>query len=306
MIDFLRLCRSRHIPHFDGSGHKHARKSWVQVCCSQCGGRANKFHLGWNKNSGAFSCYRCGRIEFWAAIQGLLRCSPAEARLVVREYSGHKTHTPAIRPPPVVRKVGISLPGGAGPMTPVHRDYLSGRGFDPEELEREWGLLGTCGPVSPREANWAWRVVAPVCNASGRPIAFQGRAVGSAATPKYKTTPNEDWLEDPRGVLYGIDLCDGPGILVVEGVTGVWRLGPGTVATLGIDWKIPQANSIKRFKRVFICFDDGEVEAQRRAKGLAEHLSLFGCEVEILTGFDTDPGDFSPQLASDIRREIGF
>ena len=112
-------------------------------------------------------------------------------------------------------------------------------------------------------------------------------------------------LEDPKSLLYGIEEADGDTVVVVEGPTGVWRLGPGTVATLGIGWHPAQANRLRKYKRRFLIYDP-ELKAQSRAKELAEYLAMFpGC-TEVLSGFDTDPGDFTDQMVSEIIKEIGL
>lgn len=184
-------------------------------------------------------------------------------------------------------------------MTRPHRKYLEGRKFDPDALERKYGLLGT-GYAS---GNWNWRVVFPIRDGADQIVAWQGRSIGEAA-PKYKLSNDKDCLEDPRGMLYGLQDCSGDTIIIVEGATGVWRLGPGTVATLGIDWNVKQANKLRRFHRRFILYDP-ESLAQHKARQIAEHLAQFPGETEVLSGFETDPGEFPDELVRQIRQEIG-
>lgn len=186
-----------------------------------------------------------------------------------------------------------------GPLAPQHIKYLRSRNFDPDKLTKLWDLTGT----QHLSGEWSWRVIIPVKTASGQVIAYQGRSISPTAKPKYKMSRDEDILEEPQGLLYGLQWATGDDIIIVEGATGVWRLGPGTLATFGIDWKLPQANKLRKYKRRFILFDP-EPQAQKRAQELAEWLSYFPGTTEILTGFDTDPGDFTEKQAEEIRQEL--
>jgi DNA primase len=186
-------------------------------------------------------------------------------------------------------------------MTHHHRWYLRGRGFDPKALEEEWGLLGT----QHLSSRWNWRIVIPVQDARGRVVAYQGRTIREGVEPKYRMTDHADIPADPRSLIYGINKTREDGVIIVEGVTGVWRLGPGAVATFGIDWKREQANQLRHFERRFIIYDP-EPKAQERALGLARWLGIFPGTTEVVEGFQTDPGDFTPELARKIRRRLGF
>jgi len=184
-------------------------------------------------------------------------------------------------------------------MLRQHRRYLRGRGFKPSQLANDWGLLGT-GHMS---GIWNWRVIVPIHNEAGAVVAYQGRAITSTAEPKYRMTPDDDALEDPKSILYGVHLAE-RSVIVVEGVTGVWRIGPGAVATLGIDWSREQADRLRQFERRFILFDP-EPQAQQRAEELANWVSYFPGETELISGFDTDPGEYTTEQVTNIRQDLG-
>jgi hypothetical protein len=118
-------------------------------------------------------------------------------------------------------------------------------------------------------------------------------------------TPDESLPVDPRSLLYGINAVPGNAVVVVEGVTDVWRLGYGAVATLGMDWKVEQADQLRAFERRYILFDPGE-KAQGRAEELAEWLSFFPGITEVVDGLRTDPGDFSDTKANRIMQTLGL
>lgn len=295
MLDFRRFAAKHHI------ALKDTRPGWVSTQCPICGphGSHGGWYLGWNENSGAFNCWRCGKLQFWPILGKLLRLDEIRTRAAVAEFLTNRLH-PLRLPKPRLKR--LPLPTDTGPMLPAHKAYLRGRNFNPEKLAAEWGLLGS-GPLG---GLWAWRVIIPVQNSTGRVIAYQGRAIGNR-TPKYKMTDDAKCLENPKTILYGIDKAKGDSVMVVEGGTGAWRLGPGTVATMGIDWK-SYAVTLRMFKNRYILFDCGpeEQKAAVRAQQLAETLSLFPGNTEIISGFSTDPGAFSPAKARRIRRKLGF
>jgi len=146
-------------------------------------------------------------------------------------------------------------------------------------------------------------VVYPIRNEASEVVAYQGRAISEDTKPKYKMTTDEDCLEDPRTFLYGIDKVPGKTIVIVEGVTDVWALGPGAVGTFGIDWKTEQANKLRQFENRFIMFDPDR-QAQRAAQRLAEWLSYYPGNTEIVHGLRTDPGSMSRQERKNIRRRL--
>jgi hypothetical protein len=188
------------------------------------------------------------------------------------------------------------------PLQVAHRKYLRKRHYDPNELERKWGLQGTAH----LSKDWNWRVVAPIKDAEGRVVAYTGRTLSKKLKPKWKTTSDEDMGCDPKKLIYGIDKVDTDrGVLIVEGPGDVWRMGYGAVALLGIDWKVDQACVLRSIKRRFIMFDPSPV-AQKRAEELAYWLSPFPGETEIIYDLKSDPGALPQKEADNIMRTLGL
>jgi DNA primase len=184
-------------------------------------------------------------------------------------------------------------------MLPPHSQYLANRGFDATQLAEEWGVLGT----NHLGGKWAWRIIIPIHNVRGEVVSYQGRAINETTKPKYRMLENENSLEDPRELVYGLHRVPKNAVVIVEGVTGVWRIGPGTVATFGIDWDRKQAALLRRFQHRFIIFDP-EPKAQQRAEELAKVLSLFPGHTELVYGFRTDPGEFPAHTVARIRQNL--
>jgi len=300
MIDFTRLCEEMGLPHLE-EGHHHCHEGWVQTHCPFCTDGTYGWHLGFSVESGAMNCWRCGKhsVRNWL-------------REVLPAHLHHTIPTTLdkydLRPPRVhnlptkteTRTGQIRPVPGAGPISQIHKQYLRNRGYNAKALEKTWSLLGT----KHLSAEWNWRVIAPIKNAVGTTVAYTGRAVSPEVKPRWRTTTNSAMKEDPRRLLYGIEkLRPNQGVLIVEGPGDVWRMGPGAVALLGIDWKEEQAHILSAFPRRFIMFDPGVVE-QRQANRLASWLAAMPGWTEIITGIDCDPGDMTQEEADQIMEEL--
>jgi DNA primase len=185
-------------------------------------------------------------------------------------------------------------------LAPPHRNYLSARGFDPDNLIRTWSIKG----VGSDGGRWSWRVVIPILDRFGTMQSYTGRAIGILVKPRYLTLDLEHSLTNPKHLLYGEHLATDQ-VIIVEGPTDVWRFGPGAVATLGSSWTLEQAKKLSRFKRRYIMFDN-EHTAQKLAAALASQLSPFPGETEIITGLESDPGELEHYRVQRIRRWLGF
>jgi hypothetical protein len=299
-FDAIRFVRDHGIPIADHDS-KHFHQDWVNVGCPFCTGNPGE-HLGYNTDKGYWNCYRCGWHSVTEVIEALLKVTKDEAHKLAKTYGARpqlreKASGDSRRPS------SVSLPPGTEKMRDPHRYYLRKRGYDPEELEELWGLMGT-GILGP----YKFRVIAPI-HRNGRLVSYQGRDITDRAPLKYKACRAENEAVPHKHLLYGLDRAMSHSVVVVEGITDVWRLGPGAVATFGIEWAPEQALLLKRFPRVLIMYDFGEAEAQRQARKLGAALSGFGVNVEMLMvpGFQGDPADLPDRKAKKLMRQIlGF
>ena len=95
-----------------------------------------------------------------------------------------------------------------------------------------------------------------------------------------------------KSLLYGEDHVRGA-IIVCEGPTDVWRLGPGAVAVMGLIVTQEQIERLSRYPVRVVCFDR-EPEAKRRMNRLVDTLRQFSGEtyaVELETGNDIASAD---------------
>jgi len=296
-MDFQKLCDHYRISTAP-PGDKHHREGWINVPCPFCSGNPGH-HLGYSEDRGSFSCYRCGRKKRLKAIMGLLNISEPEAKRIIRQFKGRPTARDKTKSKPKIRRIRkLIWPTGTGPMAEIHHRYLRGRGYDSKALERLWGLKGTL-----RTGLYKFRVMAPI-TFEDRLVSYQGRDITGRSPLKYKACAQENEVRDHKHCLYGLDKVPGDTVVIVEGIADVWRLGPGAVATFGIQYTRQQVMLLRGFSTQFVMYDSGDPQAVIQARSLAAELSAFSGSVEILALDTGDPGEMEQEEADKLMHEL--
>lgn len=291
-LDIRQLLAANRLP-VAPEHHKHVRPGWVQTICPFCSGNPG-YHLGFSLDRGSFHCWRCGPHSIASVLRALV--PGTSLHVLWEEYGIQRAGTPE---PLWVAAPEVKFPTGTRDMTPRHHAYLEGRNFEPERLEREWGLKGT-GPVG----SYKWRIIIPIYF-RGTMVSYTSRDITGRATTPYKACPQQGEVLRHKRTLYGMDRASSRAVIVVEGPADVWRLGPGAVALFGTRFSSAQVNLLKDFGRRFIFFDSGEVEAAHQAKELASLLSIFPGVTEVLDlGEEMDPAQLTPREALAVRKEF--
>lgn len=301
-MSILRLFEDYNIPHVLPGEHQHCTEGWINVHCPFCS--STNYHLGVSENAIACHCWRCGTHPRIQVISRLLNVSIPEAKKLLRKYAGGTRQRKKIEEP----RISISafrFPQPNGALKTAHKKYLARRGFDPEQLEREWKLIGT-GPVSFLDGiSYNHRIVAPIYW-DGKIASFQARDITNKAAAKYLACPMEREIFHHKYILYGKPEAweNAKTLIVVEGITDVWRLGAAAVATFGIEFTATQVNRLLKMgnKQFFIIFDD-EPQAQKQARKLAHKLKAMNRKVYIHT-VKGDPGSMNPTDARHLVDEI--
>lgn len=294
MIDWIRLLKDTGIP-YRLTGDRACHEGWVQVPCPFCSPDKENWYLGLSLLSGAINCWKCGPHGILQTVSAMRISKVAGGEIRLSDYETGSTFT---KKQEVNRKL-VEIPGQT-PLSPIHKKYLCQRKFDVEKIVAEWDLKGT----SNMSGRWNWRITSPIKNKVGETVAYTGRSVNPDVSPRWLHSKNEEAGESPKKFLYGIEKVLHR-VLIVEGPSDVWRMGPGAVATLGISWKWEQVYILQRIPNRFILYDP-ERTALKRAEMLAEALSGHGGVVEILKGHKKDPGDFYQRDADALMRELGF
>lgn len=275
---------------------KHSTKGWVNVDCPYCEGSKNG-HLGYNIDGNFFVCFRCGWHPIGPTIARLLHLPEPEVRGIIKQYG---ILIPSLRKESIV-KVGrkpMHLPSETGPLGLNHKKYLIKRGFDPEQLEHDWGIVGT-GPYSRLDnMDYKHRIVIPFIWNTEQ-VSFDSRDITDKHPYKYMACPAERERISHKDILYGKQSEWTDTAIVVEGPTDVWRFGVHAIAASGIKYTPRQVRVIaKNFKKVWVVFDSNEIQALIQAKQLVADLKFRG--VRAATAFLTsgDPGRCPQEYAN--------
>lgn len=277
-------------------GHKHCRDGWVQIRCPFCFGNEG-WHLGYEFEKDWWNCWRCGFHRTWDVLLALLG-SRSLAKDALSKFRGRETLRQ--RKKKQKKELVLEIPAGLQPLTKRARKYLVERKFDPDLLEIVWKIQSTSN-----FGNLRYRIYAPIY-LNGQLVSWQCRDVTGNSNLRYLGQSEDKEIVNNKDTLYGIDQAIGQSCVVVEGITDVWRLGPGAVATFGIKYRASQvAMLLNRFTSFHILFDPDDPQAYIQAQKLAGDLSSFGRDVKIWRP-DTklDPGDFPQDDADSFMRDV--
>lgn len=293
-----------HIP-YQTEGHKHCRPGWANTACCYCSGNPG-LHMGISLDGRTARCWRCGRHPIYKTLSKLSNTPESQVRAIARKYIGMKPATPATKVS--IRRKAFKYPSGAGDLLPQHKTYLANRFFPVNSLIEIWGIIGT-GPVAKLgEIDYKWRILAPIIW-EGKVVSFQGRAISNKVEPKYKACPLNRELICHQHIVYCHPECDwSKPVVVVEGITDVWRLGKQAVCVFGIEYLSQQVRAICKMKRkggdrrLIVLFDD-DPQAIVKGRELVADLNFRGMEArqEIIEG---DPGAMGQQEADEMMNKF--
>lgn len=230
----------------------------------------------------------------------------------------------------------------AGPA----RAYLRSRGFDRAMVEQyrlgwapdDWDqlcrhlrvaedVLVDCGLGFRNRAGrqqdfFRGRVLFPIFDDQGRPVAFGGRKLPGAEGPKYQNS-RENALYNKGRTLYGLnwakaDVVQSGEVVVCEGYTdviGFFRAGvPRAVATCGTALTEDHVRSLKRFTNRLVLAYDADEAGQAASERVYEWEQRHEIEVSVIRlppGADPDelsrddPGALARAVA-EARPMLGF
>jgi len=299
-MDVIRLLHDHHIP-FVTEGNKHCTEGWVNIHCPFCAG-SRDYHLGISGDGKGAHCWRCGAHPVTKVLSQTLNLPESKVRAVLHKYQIVSGRQRVVEPK--VSIFPLKFPTPHKPLTPVYKNYLTQRGFDPDKLAREWQLIQT-GPASYLDGiDYSHRLIIPI-RWDGEVVSFQGRDVTGKSKLKYLSCPKRREKLHHKTILYGKQEYwqKSKGVIIVEGVTDVWRLGKDAAATFGIEFKMAQVIQLSKLHgRLFIVFDD-EPQAQQQAKVLATKLRLLGKVVHI-EKIKGDPGSLTQPDADHLVKEL--
>ena len=294
-----------------------------------------------NNDEGLFYCFGCGKggdvITFVREIEHL-EFAEAVERLAARAGLQIRYDTAAVSEERQRRSRLVEAMSRAvdwyherllsGPDAKGARNYLRSRGYDgdvvrayrigwspegwdelcrslklPVDLARDTGL----GFVNKRDRLqdfFRGRVLFPIFDVRGDPVAFGGRRLAGGEGPKYKNSP-ETPLYSKNRVLYGLNwaksaVVDTNEVVVCEGYTdviGLARAGIRSgVATCGTALSDEHVRVLKNFARRVVLAYDADDAGQAAAERFYEWERRYELDLAVADlPPGTDPGELSSQ-----------
>lgn len=291
-------------------------RGFLNVPCPFChGSSTSPTPLGFHRSGGYVTCFRCGAKPLLLSIQRLLSLTYSQALAVREQY----TYSDGPQESEEIAFADKCQPPG-GPLTPRYRKYLESRGFDPDWIALEYGVLAA-GPSCRwygesrdwKGSDFSDRLIVPLKDKLGRVIAFQGRTIRKDERVRWRFPPLDRVAGHYKETLYGAHEALGDTVAVVEGIVDQWRLGRGSVASFGTSLSGAQIRTLGAFRRVVLLFDS-EPEAQARARMYAREIASLGARVDVCdlelplgpSGKALDLGDLGAGDVQAIRRDLGI
>jgi DNA primase len=288
-------------------GHKHNRDGWINTECPHCSGSGG-YHLGFNIDGGYYSCYHCGGHNLGKTLSKLLKVPYHRAIVIAKEYNVKSTSRRRLEASsPKVNINPFRFPTKTKELTAVHRKYLEGRRFDPDYLIEDFEIKGSSVFSKLEGIDYGRRIIAPIYW-NDEIVSFQGRDYTDKHPIKYLACPKKREVMEHQTILYGKGIVtEAPPkrVIVVEGITDVWRFGEYAVSTFGIAYTPEQVRWISKLYEEVVVIYDPEPQAQSQAKKLIADLRFRGVKAQNIK-LGSDPGELSQKKANRLLHTLGF
>ncbi len=281
------LLRSAGVP-IAPEGHHHVRPGWVGFDCPTCSPGWLKFRCGYNTRTGRVHCWQCGRMDPVRTLAALTHRPYDEIKtlLATNTYLEHVEY---------VHAGTYVAPYGLCDLGEMHRDYLARRGFNPDEIIDRWHVRSFTETAG---YHHKYRIFIPFEH-EREVVSYTARSVAENETVRYVNAHTLSESIPMKHLLYGEDYCT-HAVIVCEGPTDVWRIGPGAVATMGLSITPQQIARIARYPTRVLCFDN-EPRAQKRATELAMMLRARPGRTFVVNLNAKDPGSAGEEEVKELR-----
>ena len=286
-MDLKQFLNQHGIRYVEGGSHRNVRMNWLGLDCPWCG-TVGKFHLGIHPDTLQGFCWQCGRHSFIEAFALIAQIPISKARSLAKDIPKHSRVAPE-----TIQQGKLQMPFGLRCLSEPHRSWLRNRGLDSNLLEKLWVLQGI--EISSR---LGWSIWVPV-HLNGKVVSWTTRSIGNGETRWTHARPEEEAIPI-KSLLYGWDYVRSS-VVVVEGPSDVWRIGPGAVAMFGIMPTVQQIYRLASIPLRVICLDR-EPKAQRAATVLAKQLRLFPGTTIVVELESDDPGSATDKEVAELRK----
>jgi DNA primase len=173
--------------------------------------------------------------------------------------------------------------------------------------------LGFVNKVGRPQDMFRSRVMFPILDVAGRPVAFGGRVMPGADGPKYKNSP-ETPIYAKRRTLYGLNwakngVVAAEEVIVCEGYTdviGFFQAGvPRAVATCGTALADEHFRTLKNFARRVVLAYDADAAGQGAAERFYAWEKQFDLDIAVVALPEgSDPGELAGRDPEALRRAV--
>ena len=295
-FDIIAYLEDREVDYWLEGTNCHA--GWVNINCPFCDDPSN--HCGIHIDRKAVNCWRCGRHKLYEVIMYIDDCSKGQAlHTIDYEYQNLEIQTVTTPPKPRVHtsfEYKDIMPTGCLEVLPqIHKDYLIKRGFDPDFIVKAYKVRG-CYNIG----RYKYRLIIPVIY-NGWIVNYIARDVTNRHKTRYKTCPDSEALVPLEDLFYNLDTVEDKAVLV-EGVFDVWRIGPGAIASFGIQLSNSQLDQLSDLKKLTILFDS---DAKETADSLAEQLVPYINDISVIYLKEGhDPADLDETDVNNLRKDF--
>ena len=293
-MKFTELLEEYNIP-IAPEGSQHQTVGWIQFDCPFCGKDSQRWHMGYNISGGFVNCWKCGSHSLGLTLKALINLPWRKIHELINSL-GQDTRRVFEEPIQSSKKV-LVLPKNIQDisLSYSHKKYLLNRRFNWKELVDLWNIrcIGISGELS-------WRLFIPIIY-KGQIVSWDTRAIGKDIQKRYIGAHNEQELIPRKHLLYGSDYARNT-IIVVEGYPDVWRIGPGAVAVMGINYSQKQVLAISKYPKRYVLFD-AEKHAQKQTDKLCCELAVFpGETINLELEKASDPAEASDEVINGLRK----
>ncbi len=272
-----------------GGQHHHVSHGWAGVDCPRCSPQSNSFKMGISLQYGGCSCWTCGQVS----LVELLRELTSEPWSTCKDLAS-KFRSRIVGVPSKARGT-LKTPAGLGRLLEAHKRYLRSRGFDPDQLERLWGLKGIALAV-----RLSWSIWLPVMYRN-EVVSWVTRSLSNKGTRYVVAKPDEEKLP-AKSLLVGNDYIR-HATIVTEGYFDMMKIGPGACCTLGTTYTHSQVQMLSHIPLRVVCYDT-DLVAQERARKLCDELSCYPGKTMRVEIDAKDPGSATQKEIALLRRSF--
>jgi DNA primase len=282
---------------------KDVGSGWIGIPCPfpQCSDTQS--HCGIHIKTQVFKCWICGEKGHAVRLIEMLEdCSWPEAMDIARRFPldpfaiSHKDDRVA----PRGDRIQCYLPEEIVAVWPeIHLDYLKSRRFDPDHLITKYQLKAVYNV-----GDYRFRIIAPVF-LNQKMVSFVAADVlrNDSARIPYLNCSKEKSIIPINHCFYNLDSVKGGQAIIVEGITDVWRLGDGAIASFTSNYSSEQILLLarKKIQKAFVLYDPDAID---KATRLCDQLSGIISIVELIRLSGGDPADMTDQEVKYMRKDL--